>query len=98
MIVFQCETKKLHKITIGGSDWVCNLKTNQQANVVIKIDHNYNNINAFISPFSNTYNNYNDNLILDDEKPFVLMIVNKFNNNIFNNCTQYFKNYFNIKV
>ena len=76
----------------------CNLKTNQQANVVIKIDHNYNNINAFISPFSNTYNNYNDNLILDDEKPFVLMIVNKFNNNIFNNCTQYFKNYFNIKV
>ena len=75
-----------------------NLKSNQQANIIIKLNISQENSKATIYPIYNLINNYVDNITLDANKPYVIMNLTRISNNIFNNCVNYYNNFLNIKI
>lgn len=75
----------------------CNLKNNQQANIMIKLNDVEQSISK-IYPINGFNNNYIENIIIDNNRPYVLMILNKISNNIFNSCSQYYNDILNIKI
>ena len=76
----------------------CNLKNNQQANIIIKLNTIQQNLKAMICPINGFNNNYIDNIIIDNDKPYVLMTINKISTNIFNSCSQFYNDILNIKI
>lgn len=74
----------------------CNLTSNQQAIILIKLKNLENN--AIIFPINDINTNYNENIILNINKPYAIITLNKICDEIFCNCDSYYRNMFNLKV